>query len=126
MVNRVVAYWPKSSSLLFSEEDPRGIFAAFVEWVLSSCGSLFTVDDDASPTPNPVLSQRPSDCEELQHEPTVDYEPVSAVICEPAPSEENELKIAAEPELHKSDQVCEPAALHRSPRDCLWSMRALK
>lgn len=91
MVDRVVwvvAYWPKSSSVLFSGP----------------------ADDDAIPTPNPVLSQRPSDCKELQHEPTIDYKPVSAVICEPAPSEENELKISAEPELHESDQVCELAA----------------
>lgn len=55
-----------------SREEPWGCFADYVEWVLVSCGSSLTVgpaDDDTSPTPNPLPSQRPSHCEEQQHKP---------------------------------------------------------
>ncbi|XP_077050878.1 uncharacterized protein LOC143701134 [Siphateles boraxobius] len=91
-----------------SAEGPQEIFANYVEWVLASRGSTLTAgpaDDDTSP--NPVPSQIPSHCEELQHEPTVD-EYFSAAMFQPAPTEATEQNIT--PELLESDQVREPPA----------------
>ncbi|ROL46073.1 hypothetical protein DPX16_1980 [Anabarilius grahami] len=48
-----------------SGEGPRGSFASYVEWVLASCGSPFTVEVAASPTPQPVPSQNHPDGEDL-------------------------------------------------------------
>ncbi len=95
---------------LLSGEGPRGSFATFVEWVLVSCGSLLTIgteDNDTSPTSNPVPSQKPSDSEEQQHEPTADREPDFTTKYEPAPMGAIERNFNSAPE---SQQVCKPAA----------------
>ncbi len=96
---------------LSSEDDPRGDFAAYVEWTLARNGSTLTVcpeDDLASSTPNPEPSP-PSSCgAEYQPEPTDDLEPFPAAICEPAQSRATERKIVPEVELNPSDQVREP------------------
>ncbi|ROL54904.1 hypothetical protein DPX16_12773 [Anabarilius grahami] len=64
-----------------SREPPQGSFSVFVEWVLASCGSSFTVDDVTSPTPNLVPSQNPSVVIK-QYEPTTDVKPfVTASPC---------------------------------------------
>lgn len=71
-------------------EGPRGSFAAYVEWVLAQCDSLFIVcpvdEDIASPdsTPEPDPSQ-PSAMPATDHkpEPTTDSEPDPAVTQEP-------------------------------------------
>lgn len=70
-------------------EGSRGSFAAFVEWVLVSNGSSFTVgpaDEDAtSPTPDPESSlPSPHRTEQLQ-EPTADGEPMLATNSMPEP-----------------------------------------
>lgn len=67
------------------------------------------VDDNNSPTPSPVPSQRRSHCEERQLEPISDQEPVFVVMFEPTPRGAIEQDITPERELAMSDQVCEPA-----------------
>ncbi|ROL42328.1 hypothetical protein DPX16_8207, partial [Anabarilius grahami] len=86
-----------STKAQLSEEGPRGSFAAYVEWVLASCGSSFTVgfdDNDTSPTPTPVPSQEPPDGEERQRDPTRDREPASTAMQEPATNGKTEQNIA--------------------------------
>ncbi|ROL52394.1 hypothetical protein DPX16_6623 [Anabarilius grahami] len=91
-----------------SGKGPRESFA-FVEWVLVSCGSAFTVEDVTSPTPTPVPSQNPP-VGTKQFEPTADFQPFFAASCEPMLSRTCVPNIAAEPEICESDQVCVPAA----------------
>ncbi|KAL0173900.1 hypothetical protein M9458_029868, partial [Cirrhinus mrigala] len=84
---------------------------AFVEWVLVSCQSSLTVDfmdDDTSPTPDPVPRPTSPRSTERQPEPTVDGEPKPSATDEPSPSGATELRIAPEPEPVTSDQVQEP------------------
>ncbi len=57
---------------------PRESLAAFVEWVLVSCGSLLTVDimdDDTIPTPDPEPSPPSPRFTERQPEPIATHEP---------------------------------------------------
>ncbi|ROL18765.1 hypothetical protein DPX16_7076 [Anabarilius grahami] len=102
-----------STRAQLSGRGPRGSFQGFVEWVLASCGSLLTVrlvDDDASPTHDPVHNQNHPDGKDRQLEPTAGHVSDSAATFEPAPVEATEPNNVMEPEQHKSDQVCEPAA----------------
>lgn len=81
-------------------------------WALISCGSPLTAgpnDDDTSPTPKPVPSHEPLDCKERQRELTSDREPDFTVMYESAQVRAMEQNITSEPELHMSEQVCEPA-----------------
>ncbi|KAI2645833.1 Protein transport protein SEC31 [Labeo rohita] len=81
-------------------EGPRESFADYMEWVLVSCRSSLTAEDDTSPTQDPEPSQPAPRHAEFEPEPTADDEP------EPRATE---LKIATEPEPYTSDQVREPA-----------------
>ncbi|ROJ08804.1 hypothetical protein DPX16_3114 [Anabarilius grahami] len=101
-----------STRALLSGKGPRGSFATFVEWVLASCGSPLTVgpvNDDASPTHNPVHNQNHPDGEDLQLEPTAGHVSNSTATFEPAPVGATEPNNAMEPEQHESEQVCELA-----------------
>lgn len=84
-------------------DGPQEDFAAFVEWVLVSCGSPFTIDIadvDTSPTLDPEPSLPTPRCAEHQLEPNV--------INEPLPERSSERRITLEPEpLTTSDQVRE-------------------
>ncbi len=88
----VLHIWPTSQMTAFahfctpawippqlSGEGPQVSFADYVEWVLVSCGSACTVDDDASPTPNPMPSQSPPCHEEWQPEPLMPVTTVSSI-----------------------------------------------
>ncbi|KAI2659045.1 Threonylcarbamoyl-AMP synthase [Labeo rohita] len=75
-----------------SGEGPRESFADYIEWVLVSCRSSLTAEDDTSPTQDPEPSQPAPRHAEFEPEPTADDEP------EPR---------ATEP--YTSDQVREPA-----------------
>ncbi|KAL0192152.1 hypothetical protein M9458_010448, partial [Cirrhinus mrigala] len=95
-----------------SRNGPRESLAAFVEWVLVSCGSPMTVDiedDHASPTSDPVPRPTSPRSAERQPEPTADGEPKSNTTNEPSPRGATELRIAPEAETITSDQVREPA-----------------
>ncbi|KAL0176624.1 hypothetical protein M9458_028954, partial [Cirrhinus mrigala] len=86
--------------------------AAYIEWVLVSCKSSVTVDfvdDDTSPTPDPVPSPTSPHSAERQPEPTADGEPKPSATDEPSPRGAKELRIPPEPEPITSDQVREPA-----------------
>ncbi|KAL0185581.1 hypothetical protein M9458_017251, partial [Cirrhinus mrigala] len=77
-------------------------FAVFVEWVLNTCESAFTVglvDDD---TTKPMPSQSPPHCEEREPEPTADGENALAVTSEPSPEEATDSDTKKTP----SAQVC--------------------
>ncbi|KAL0198942.1 hypothetical protein M9458_007482 [Cirrhinus mrigala] len=83
-----------------SGDGPRESIADYIEWVLVSCRSSLTAEDDTSPTQDPEPSQPASRHAEFEPEPTADDEP------EPRATEP---KIATEPEPYTSDQVREPA-----------------
>ncbi|KAI2655859.1 Opioid growth factor receptor [Labeo rohita] len=89
-----------ATKVLLSGEGPRESFADYIEWVLVSCRSSLTAEDDTSPTQDPEPSQPAPRHAEFEPEPTADDEP------EPRATE---LKIASEPEPYTSDQVREPA-----------------
>ncbi|CAM4601283.1 unnamed protein product [Leuciscus chuanchicus] len=75
-----------------------------------SCESTLTIgpaDDDVSPTPNPMPSQIPSHCEELQHKPITD-ESASAAMFEPVPTGATEQNITSEP-LESDQSSATPA-----------------
>ncbi|KAI2661132.1 Cell surface glycoprotein 1 [Labeo rohita] len=72
-----------------SGEGPRESFADYIEWVLVSCRSSLTAEDDTSPTQDPDPSQPAPRHAEFEPEPTADDEP--------------------EPEPYTSDQVRVPA-----------------
>ncbi|KAI2666535.1 Chromatin-remodeling ATPase INO80 [Labeo rohita] len=91
-----------------SGNGPRESLAACVEWVLVSSRSLWTVEDDTSPTPDPESSQPSPRFTEHEPEPTVDEEPEPSVT-ESSPCGATELRIAQEPEPLLSNQVREPA-----------------
>lgn len=67
-----------------SGHDPRGSFAAFMEWLLEQNGLYFAIcpaeEDISSPTPEPETSQPSSGCTELKPEPTADRESEPYVI----------------------------------------------
>lgn len=65
-------------------------FVAFVEWMLVS----FTIEDTASPAPNPVLSQDYPAYKVRQAEPTTGSNKDSTVTLEPAPLRATEDHIA--------------------------------
>ncbi|ROL41671.1 hypothetical protein DPX16_9262 [Anabarilius grahami] len=109
----LIAGLNSSTKAQLSGRGPRGSFQEFVEWVLASCGSALIVgpvDDDASPTHDPVHNQDHPDGEDLQLEPTAGHVSDSAATFEPASVGATEPNKAREPEHHESDQVCEPAA----------------
>lgn len=91
-----------------------------MEWMLVSCGLSFTVEDTASPSPNPVLSQDHPAYKDRQAEPTTGRNKHSTVALEPAPLKANEDHIASESEQQAPDQVCKPAR-HQLQRECLWN-----
>ncbi|KAL0149434.1 hypothetical protein M9458_055222 [Cirrhinus mrigala] len=89
-----------ATKALLSGDGPRESFADYIEWVLVSCRSSLTAEDDTSPTQDPEPNQPAPRHAEFEPEPTADDEP------EPRATE---LKIATEPEPYTSDQVREPA-----------------
>ncbi|KAL0168348.1 hypothetical protein M9458_036570 [Cirrhinus mrigala] len=91
------------------------LLAAYVEWVLVSCQSSLAVDfvdDDISPTPDPVPSPTSFRSAERQPKPTADEEPKPSPIDEPLPRGATELRVTPEPEPITSNQVGEPASSH--------------
>ncbi|KAI2657512.1 Opioid growth factor receptor [Labeo rohita] len=93
-----------------SGEGPRESFADYMEWVLVSCRSSLTAEDDTSPTQDPEPSQPAPRHAEFEPEPTADDEP------EPRATE---LKIATEPEPYTSDQCkMERVRAMESPAHC--------
>ncbi|KAI2654645.1 Zinc metalloprotease ZmpB [Labeo rohita] len=92
-----------TTKALLSGEGPQESLPEYIEWVLASCGSSWTIDikeEDVIPTLDPEPSQPAPRHAEFEPEPTADDEP------EPRATE---LKIATEPEPYTSDQVREPA-----------------
>ncbi|KAL0179089.1 hypothetical protein M9458_024531, partial [Cirrhinus mrigala] len=100
-----------------SGEGPRESFADYMEWVLVSCRSSLTAEDDTSPTQDPEPSQPAPRHAEFEPEPTADDEP------EPRATE---LKIATEPEPYTSDQVREPATSTMTGECNMEQVRAME
>ncbi|KAI2656508.1 Repellent protein 1 [Labeo rohita] len=98
-------------------EGPRESFADYMEWVLVSCRSSLTAEDDTSPTQDPEPSQPAPRHAEFEPEPTADDEP------EPRATE---LKIATEPEPYTSDQVREPATSTMTGECKMEQVRAME
>ncbi|KAI2653819.1 Cell surface glycoprotein 1 [Labeo rohita] len=99
---------------LLSGEGPRESLPDYIEWVLASCGSSWTIDfvkEDVSPTPDPEPSQPSPRQAELEPEPTADKEP------EPR---------ATEPEPDTSDQVREPDTTSAKVECCVEQERAME
>ncbi|KAI2665179.1 Opioid growth factor receptor [Labeo rohita] len=97
-----------------SGEGPRESIADYIEWVLASCRSSWTIDfvkEDVSPTPDPEPSQPSPRQAELEPEPTADEEP------EPR---------ATEPEPDTSDQVREPDITSAKVECCVEQERAME
>ncbi|KAL0179776.1 hypothetical protein M9458_025218 [Cirrhinus mrigala] len=92
-----------TTKALLSGEGPQESLPDYIEWVLASCGSSWTVDiveKDVSPTQDPEPSQPAPQHADYEPEPTADDEPEARAT---------ESKIATEPEPYMSDQVREPA-----------------
>ncbi|KAL0168653.1 hypothetical protein M9458_036875 [Cirrhinus mrigala] len=99
---------------LLSGEGPRESLPDYIEWVLASCGSSWTIDfvkEDVSPTQDPEPSQPSPRHAEYEPEPTADEEP------EPR---------ATEPEPDTSDQVREPATTFMTVECCVEQERAME
>ncbi|KAL0192237.1 hypothetical protein M9458_010533, partial [Cirrhinus mrigala] len=99
---------------LLSGEGPRESLLDYIEWVLASCGSSWTIDfvkEDVSPTQDPEPSQPSPRHVEYEPEPTADKEP------EPR---------ATEPEPDTSDQVREPATTFMTVECCVEQERAME
>ncbi|KAL0189403.1 hypothetical protein M9458_016502, partial [Cirrhinus mrigala] len=99
---------------LLSGEGPRESLPDYIEWVLASCGSSWTIDfvkEDVSPTQDPEPSQPSPRQAELEPEPTADKEP------EPR---------ATEPEPDTSDQVREPETTSAKVECCVEQERAME
>ncbi|KAL0190472.1 hypothetical protein M9458_013170, partial [Cirrhinus mrigala] len=99
---------------LLSGEGPRESLPDYIEWVLASCGSSWTIDfvkEDVSPTQDPEPSQPSPRHVEYEPEPTADEEP------EPR---------ATEPEPDTSDQVREPATTFMTVECCVEQERAME
>ncbi|KAI2658485.1 Opioid growth factor receptor [Labeo rohita] len=97
-----------------SGEGPRESIADYIEWVLASCGSSWTIDfvkEDVSPTPDPESSQPSPRHAEYEPEPTADEEP------EPR---------TTEPEPDTSDQVREPDTTSAKVECCVEQERAME
>ncbi|KAI2644778.1 hypothetical protein H4Q32_026653 [Labeo rohita] len=92
-------------------------FADYIEWVLVSCRSSLTAEDDTSPTQDPEPSQPAPRHAEFEPEPTADDEP------EPRATES---KIATEPEPYTSDQVREPATITMTGDCKMEQVRAME
>lgn len=111
-----------------SGDGPRGNFSAYVEWVLVSCNSAFTISladkDFTSPTPDPEPSQASPHCVAHQLEATADRVPELNVTDEPSPIGVTQLRVAPEPEPHTmSDQVRDPASMHTTVDETVEHMR---
>ncbi|KAI2662997.1 Opioid growth factor receptor [Labeo rohita] len=105
---------------LLSGEGPQESLPDYIEWVLASCGSSWTIDfvkEDVSPTPDPEPSQPSPRHAEHEPEPTADDEP------EPRATEQ---RIATEPEPYTSDQVREPATTTATVECCVEQERAME
>ncbi|KAL0192002.1 hypothetical protein M9458_010298, partial [Cirrhinus mrigala] len=105
---------------LLSGEGPRESLPDYIEWVLASCGSSWTIDfvkEDVSPTPDPEPSQPSPRHAEHEPEPTADDEP------EPRATEQ---RITQEPEPNTSDQVREPATTTATVECCVEQERAME
>ncbi|KAI2655727.1 FMRFamide-related peptides type HF-4 [Labeo rohita] len=100
-----------------SGEGPRESFADYIEWVLVSCRSSLTAEDDTSPTQDPEPSQPAPRHAEFEPEPTKDDEP------EPQATES---KIATEPEPYTSDQVRELATTTTTGECKMEQVRAME
>ncbi|KAI2645401.1 Zinc metalloprotease ZmpB [Labeo rohita] len=103
-----------------SGEGPRESIADYIEWVLASCRSSWTVgivEKDVSPTQDPEPSQPSPRHAEYEPEPTADDEP------EPRATEQ---RIATEPEPNTSDQVREPAKTTVKVECCVEQERAME
>ncbi|KAI2655726.1 Opioid growth factor receptor [Labeo rohita] len=101
-------------------EGPRESIADYIEWVLASCRSSWTVgivEKDVSPTQDPEPSQPSPRHAEYEPEPTADDEP------EPRATEQ---RIATEPEPNTSDQVREPAKTTVKVECCVEQERAME
>lgn len=83
-----------------------GVEFAGVLWITTGPDDI-----GARLTHNPVTSQNHPDCEDWQHEPTVDSETDSAMMFEPAAMGSTKLNVTSEPRQRVHDQVCEPALL---------------
>ncbi|KAL0192994.1 hypothetical protein M9458_011290, partial [Cirrhinus mrigala] len=97
---------------LLSGEGPQESLPDYIEWVLASCGSSWTIDfvkEDVSPTPDPEPSQPSPRQAELEPEPTADKEP------EPR---------ATEPDT--SDQVREPETTSVKVECCVEQEKAME
>ncbi|KAI2649271.1 Transcription elongation factor spt5 [Labeo rohita] len=105
---------------LLSGEGPQESLPDYIEWVLASCGSSWTIDfvkEDVSPTLDPKPSQPSPRHAEFEPEPTADDEP------EPRATEQ---RIATEPEPNTSDQVREPATTTATVECCVEQERAME
>ncbi|KAI2659445.1 Titin [Labeo rohita] len=105
---------------LLSGEGPQESLPDYIEWVLASCGSSWTIDfvkEDVSPTLDPEPSQPSPRHAEFEPEPTADDEP------EPRATEQ---RIATEPEPNTSDQVREPATTTATVECCVEQERAME
>ncbi|KAI2648546.1 Collagen alpha-5(VI) chain [Labeo rohita] len=101
-------------------EGPRESIADYIEWVLASCRSSWTVgivEKDVSPTQDPELSQPSPRHAEYEPEPTADDKP------EPRATEQ---RIATEPEPNTSDHVREPAKTTVKVECCVEQERAME
>ncbi|KAI2663202.1 Opioid growth factor receptor [Labeo rohita] len=103
-----------TTKALLSGEGPQESLPEYIEWVLASCGSSWTIDiieEDVIPTPDPEPSQPSPQQAEFEPEPTADEEP------EPK---------ATEPEPDTSDQVREPATTFVTVECCVEQERAME
>ncbi|KAI2644851.1 Zinc metalloprotease ZmpB [Labeo rohita] len=118
-----------TTKALLSGEGPQESLPVYIEWVLASCGSSWTIDiieEDVIPTPDPESSQPSPRFAEHKPEPTVDGEPEANMTDEPSPSGATELRIAQEPEPILSDQVREPADTSVTVECCVEQERAME
>ncbi|KAL0199212.1 hypothetical protein M9458_007752, partial [Cirrhinus mrigala] len=109
-----------TTKALLSGEGPQESLPDYIEWVLASCGSSWTVDiveKDVSPTQDPEPSQPSPRHAEFEPEPTADDEP------EPRATEQ---RIATEPETNTSDKVREPATTTATVECCVEQERAME
>ncbi|KAI2647431.1 Zinc metalloprotease ZmpB [Labeo rohita] len=109
-----------TTKALLSGEGPQESLPDYIEWVLASCVSSWTVDiieKDVSPTQDPEPSQPSPRHAEYEPKPTADDEP------EPRATES---KIATEPEPYTSDQVREPATTTTTGECKMEQVRAME
>ncbi|KAI2657009.1 tRNA (guanine-N(7)-)-methyltransferase [Labeo rohita] len=105
-----------------SGKGPRESLVTYIEWVLVSCKSSVTVDfvdDNTSPTHDPVSSLPSPRSSEQQLEPTADREPEPSVTDESLPKDATELRIATE---NRHGARC-MSPLQSSPRERNLNLR---